>query len=206
MPTKYLLCIEDRESATFIKADSPLVENLIDRESWTESMLLDPDPETMMYIMAGETEGMYILSRDETQEYQRVHLTPEQADKLWGGGTWLGKEWDAILPEDFYFFLESMDDQNIEDGLASLHFQNPNGGIAIKENSMTLTNKDTGSLFILPAGSAQPAVGTRIQIEGEDKVRTATWIAGSAKKGWTAYFKGQGILPVGEVTFTILED
>lgn len=70
----------------------------------------------------------------------------------------------------------------------------------------TIQNTDTGSLPVGLAGTEKPPyVGRKFTIEGEGKVttRVATYVMGSVKKGWFVCFKGQGALPVGEVTFEI---
>ena len=56
MPRKYLMYIEDRESATLIPADSPLVDKLLDREDWEELTFLD-SVESDIHKMAGACES-----------------------------------------------------------------------------------------------------------------------------------------------------
>lgn len=73
-------------------------------------------------------------------------------------------------------------------------------------NTITVENRDSGSIRITDPASPQPPVGQRFQIVGEAKVRTATYIMGSDRKGWFATCKGQGPLPVGTVTLCVLSD
>jgi hypothetical protein len=71
--------------------------------------------------------------------------------------------------------------------------------------TITVTNKDTGSLKILPPGTEKPTLPLTIQIVGESKPRVGTFLMGSTKTGWLCCFKGSGIMPVGQVTFQILD-
>ncbi|MBF0107021.1 MAG: hypothetical protein HQM16_17060 [Deltaproteobacteria bacterium] len=61
-------------------------------------------------------------------------------------------------------------------------------------------NDDTGSLHT----GVKLSVGDVIEIEGENKHRTVTYVMGSDAKGWRACFKGQGALPVGPLEWRIV--
>ncbi len=65
----------------------------------------------------------------------------------------------------------------------------------------TVENDDNGSLV---TGSRRLAVGDRVRIAGEARVRTVTYVMGSERKGWRACFKGQGALPVGTVAWDLV--
>jgi hypothetical protein len=69
-----------------------------------------------------------------------------------------------------------------------------------------VVNNDTGSLKVgLVAGTKKWQVGDKIKIEGENKVRTTTYVMGSGERTHLC-FKGQGPLPLGEVVFQIVEE
>jgi len=70
--------------------------------------------------------------------------------------------------------------------------------------AQTVENADTGSLQILPPNSVKPEVGIKVQINDEPAPRTVTYTTGSLKRGHWAYFKDQGKVPTGTVTFTIV--
>ena len=70
--------------------------------------------------------------------------------------------------------------------------------------AQTVQNADTGSLQILPPNSEAPTVGIKVQINDEPAPRITTYITGSFKRGYWGFFKGQGKVPTGVVTFTIV--
>lgn len=65
----------------------------------------------------------------------------------------------------------------------------------------TSTNDDSGSLF---TGSAKLGLNDVIEILGEGRSRTVTYVMGSEKKGWRACFGGQGEVARGEVTWRVV--
>jgi len=60
----------------------------------------------------------------------------------------------------------------------------------------TPDNKDSGSLFV---GTPKPTIGAWLLIAGEAGPRRISYVAGSDKNGWWAYFKGYGPVPVGRI-------
>jgi hypothetical protein len=62
-------------------------------------------------------------------------------------------------------------------------------------------NKDTGSVIIPIA----VAIGTKLQLSGEDKPRAISYVA-TCKNGHSCcYCKGSGPMPLGDFTVTIAE-
>src|SRR5438874_12795892 len=62
----------------------------------------------------------------------------------------------------------------------------------------TTHNNDNGSLY---TASLHLEVGDKVQLSGETRARSVTYVMGSDRKGWRACFKGQGAVPVGPVTW-----
>lgn len=63
-------------------------------------------------------------------------------------------------------------------------------------------NNDTGSLR---TGDEKLEEGDRIQIDGESNLRRVTYVMGSDRKGWRASFAGQGVLPLGQVRWRVVD-
>ena len=65
-------------------------------------------------------------------------------------------------------------------------------------------NRDEGSLKVgLTAGDKKWNEGDKIQILGEAKVRTVTFVMGKGDKTCLC-FKGQGKVPTGDVQYTLV--
>ena len=70
--------------------------------------------------------------------------------------------------------------------------------------TFSVINKDTGGLSLAEADATIPAVGMKLQIEGEKTARVITFLAQS-KKGTPSrhlYFKKQGPVPMGVVSYS----
>lgn len=68
-------------------------------------------------------------------------------------------------------------------------------------------NDDNGSLF---TGANQLTVGDLVEIEGEGRYRSVTYVMGSAQNGWRACFGRlngvrQGAVPVGAVRWRVVQ-
>ena len=63
------------------------------------------------------------------------------------------------------------------------------------------TNDDNGSLR---TGGLQLKVGSVIEILGEDRERTVTYVMGSDRNGWRACFRNQGAVPVGHLEWRVV--
>lgn len=70
---------------------------------------------------------------------------------------------------------------------------------------INVENKSRGSLF-LGKLDQKPEVGTKVRVNGEAKVLTATGVMGSEKKGWHLTFRDQGQLPIGPVSVELLPE
>lgn len=70
----------------------------------------------------------------------------------------------------------------------------------------TINAKDPGSLNV-GSNPEKIVVGEKIQITGEDKVRTVTYVMGStAKNNVHLCMKGSGPVPLGEIEYTVLRE
>lgn len=68
----------------------------------------------------------------------------------------------------------------------------------------TINAKDTGSLNVgTTAGTKSWKEGDKLEILGEGKVRTVTFVMGKGEKTHLC-FKGQGKVPLGEVSFSVV--
>lgn len=81
------------------------------------------------------------------------------------------------------------------------HKRNPNCSFQKGERDplnewLKVANDDNGSLI---TGGIQLNIGSVIEILGEDRVRTVTYVMGSDRNGWRACFRYQGAVPVGDL-------
>lgn len=72
---------------------------------------------------------------------------------------------------------------------------------------IALENDDNGSLF---TGAQQLVKGDVVEIKGENRHRTVTYVMGSTQKGWSACFGQlngirQGAVPVGPVQWRLVQ-
>ena len=68
------------------------------------------------------------------------------------------------------------------------------------------TSNDTGSLKVgTTAGDHVWTKGDRLQILGEAKVRTVTFVMGNPGEKLHLCFKSQGIVPTGELEYTLVD-
>lgn len=65
---------------------------------------------------------------------------------------------------------------------------------------VVVTNDDNGSLR---TGAYRLEVGDLVEFPKNNKLLRVTYVMGSERKGWHACFKGQGALPLGEVTWQL---
>jgi len=121
MPRKYLMCTEDRESATLIPENSPLVSKLLDRGEWEEFTFLD-SAEADIHKMAGTAESQVLMDYDR-HEAKVVYWGGEEINKFWDGDQTVdGRNWHNLLPWDCFMVLETWE-QVEEDEIRLYHFK-----------------------------------------------------------------------------------
>lgn len=62
-------------------------------------------------------------------------------------------------------------------------------------------NRDTGSLHL---GKVNASVGDTVQVKGEQRTRTISYLAPTRDGGKVAYFRGSGPLPLGDVEVELI--